>query len=189
MKERPILFSGPMVRALLSGGKTQTRRLIKPQPAYINSINLPQQEDNNLIRCQYGQPGDRLWVRETWMDLYGTGVEVRTGDSSRYAYRADTPAGSYGDEQRKLYGLKWRPSIYMPRAVSRITLDVVSVHVQRLQDISETDALEEGIQHSTLNDPRVEYRWLMESINGADAWDGNPWVWVIEFKRVEVGAA
>nr|WP_238947819.1 hypothetical protein [Caldimonas brevitalea] len=135
--------------------------------------------------CPYGVTGQRLWVRETWMDLGCVRIERQTGDLSRYAYAADTPPGSYGDECRKDYGLKWRPSIHMPRAASRITLEVRGVRVERLQDISAEDALAEGIEHSTMNDPRVEYRWLWEQINGACSWDANPWVWVVQFNRAE----
>ena len=199
MKERPILFSAPMVRAILSGQKTQTRRAAKPvrHPDLGNTYDpgalVLEHEPQHVIdrACPYGQPGDRLWVRETWMDLSGTGVEPITGSRSRYAYRADTPAGSYGDETRKEYGLKWRPSIFMPRGASRILLEIVSVRVERLNDISEADLEAEGIQE--LIDAGVDhdgtpldtYRVLWESINGANSWDKNPWVWVVEFKRIE----
>lgn len=232
MKERPILFSAPMVRAILAGTKTQTRRI-----APISDLNIKPHSDDlvtwgvsftkplkgvlgshsggrfsdlqarSIIASQfnpYGQPGEKLWVRETWMDLLGTGIERKTGDHGRYAYAADTPPGSYGDDQRKAYGLKWRPSIHMPRAASRITLEVTDVRVERLQDISEADAAAEGItpypghhgrwlsEHRPgLNYPSAiaAYRDLWESINGPSSWDANPWVWVVEVKRVKGGAA
>ena len=210
MKERPILFSAPMLRAILAGQKTQARRTVKPQPEWSEpatawtfcedghsgqgwyAYNDDYPEEGALFyHCPCGQPGDRLWVRETWMDLYGTGIEPITGSRSRYAYRADVPSGSYGDETRKEYGLKWRPSIFMPRGASRILLEIVSVRVERLNDISEADLEAEGIQE--LIDAGVDhdgtpldtYRVLWESINGANSWDKNPWVWVVEFKRIE----
>ena len=225
MKERPILFSAPMVRAILDGTKTQTRRVCKSQP-YGNGFHFDGHEllchndylppsamlmdvrrggvsytTSNLEgwegECPYGQPGDRLWVRETWMDLRGTGVEHRPTPASglqRYAYAADTPRGSYGDEARKEYGLKWRPSIHMPRAVSRINLEVTGVRVERLQDISETDAQAEGCALECMTPTGDDsgsaiygsggYLALWEQINGAGSWDANPWVWVVEFKPV-----
>lgn len=216
MTERPILFSAPMVRALLAGTKTQTRRVLKPQPpadtytvgtyhhpdprprfwAWTNSPTRP--ECANLSDwcrpCPYGQRGDRLWVRETFMDLRGTGVEHRPdprGPLQRYAYQADTPPGSFGDEARKEYGLKWKPSIHMPRAACRILLEIVSVRVERLQAISDADleceglqeTIDAGIDHDGY--PRDAWRALWSSINGADSWAADPWVWVVEFRRVQ----
>lgn len=222
MAERPMLMSAPMVRAILAGTKTQTRRVVKPQPlgdkprsAWFEPgvmgwapPEIPSQAWHR-VRCPYGQPGDRLWVRETFMDLQGTGVEHRdsAGNRQRYAYAADTRPGSYGDECRKDYGLKWRPSIHMPRTASRILLEVTAVRVERLQDISESDAMAEGIttiwpdgprddggpnhytvdvDHGHLNGSTAAtvYRMLWEWINGEGSWDANPWVWVVEFKRV-----
>lgn len=206
MKERPILFSAPMVRALLDGSKTQTRRACKPQPPKMfcsgdvaaitngtrwafsrmpDRIAHPPGLEPGIL-CPYGQPGDRLWVRENFMDLQGTGVEHRpdpNGPLHRYAYRADTPPGSHGDEARKEYRLKWKPSIHMPRNACRITLEVTGVRVERLRDISETDALAEGIDQDTCA-PVAVYRDLWESINGYASWDLNPWVWAVEFKKV-----
>lgn len=220
MKERPILFSAPMVRAILAGTKTQTRRALRDQPCmlpYFNRGHLSirvrgavyQAFSPNFppVRCPYGQPGDRLWVRETWLDLQGTGVEYRDRDGrlQRCAYGADTPPGSHGDEARKDYGLKWRPSIHMPRWANRITLEITGVRVERLQDISEADAISEGIESAYESwrdyrtDPAVNfpcadspissYQTLWESINGTGSWDANPWVWVLEFKRIERSAA
>lgn len=210
MKERPILFSAPMVRAILAGDKTQTRRVVKPQPHYDRQFSNDGMVLHNkkgdqttsihtpliACHCPYGMPGDRLWVRETWMDLSETGIEPITGSRSRYAYRADTPAGSYGDETRKEYGLKWRPSIFMPRSACRILLEVVSVRVERLNDISEVDSLAEGsrewaseqdtpVRDIPAGETHLVYRQLWESINGAGSWDADPWVWVVEFKQIE----
>ena len=228
MKERPILFSAPMVRAILDGTKTQTRRVVKPQPpavfcegdvaAITNGTHwtiskLPDRkvwhpDPHPGILCPYGQPGDRLWVRETFADLHGTGIEHRpdpAGPLKRYAFAADHPPGSHGDEARKEFGVKWKPSIHMPRAASRITLEITGVRVERLQDISEADAIAEGIKrvggptsctpwkNCGLNpgDPHVmncaspinSYATLWESINGPDGWAANPWVWVIEWEK------
>lgn len=177
-KERPILFSGPMVRAILEGRKTQTRRIVKPQPV---------ETEWRKIACPYGQPGDRLWVRETFATGYG-GV----------FYRA-----SEGDKCKVISGaiVPWKPSIYMPRKLSRLTLEVVRVRVERLQDITDYDCAEEGCCDRTPlqdNEPagkfirerqhssavRLRYECLWESINGKGSWDANPWVWVVEFKKV-----
>lgn len=205
MKERPILFSGAMVRALLAGTKTQTRRVAKPVKhpdlgnLYSPGALVLEHEPQHVIdrACPYGQPGDRLWVRETWMNLRGTGLEVVTGSRELYAYGADTPRGSYGDDQRKCFGLKWRPSIHMPRAASRITLEITGVRVERLQEISMADALAEGVNvhHDHHEKPRTSiyspvqaYRDLWEQINGEGSWEANPWVWAVEFKRLETPA-
>jgi hypothetical protein len=233
MRERPILFNPPMIRAVLDGRKTQTRRVVKPElpPEALAPVcesgwwmwqrfNAERRHFDGKTtdklwdqRCPYGQPGDRLWVRETWMDLIGTGIERSTGDRGRYAYAADTPPGSYGDEARKGYGLKWRPSIHMPRWASRITLEITGVRVERLRDISPYDAIAEGLRGITKDGSLVKYGipdkdglpgtddtgwpwylWrispvdayqkLWESINGPGSWALNPWVWVIEFRRM-----
>lgn len=203
-RERPILFSGAMVRAILEGRKTQTRRVVKSNTA-IAAIGsgddwhrqkahpamgtpwLVLLDDDGMafsLRCPYGKPGDRLWVRETWMDLLGTGIERTTGDHSRYAYRADTLAGSYGDEARKDYGLKWRPSIHMPRWASRVTLGITGVRVERLWEISLDDVQSEGCPFPPQTGDAADwYRQLWEQINGLGSWNANPWVWVIEFKK------
>lgn len=217
MRERPILFSGPMVRAILAGTKTQTRRAFKVQPpASTVTIDLWHHPDprphfwacdgGSLLDwaypCPYGQPGDRLWVRESFMDLQGTGVEHYDSDRrrQRYAFAADCPAGSYSDEARKDYGLKWKPSIHMPRAACRIVLEIERIRVERLQAINEMDARAEGaayhdgrsVGHSGWRhdlgdvhaDARSAFARLWNDINGAGAWDANPWVWVVEFRRV-----
>lgn len=227
MKERPILFSGAMVRALLNGSKTQTRRVVKPKhppdshwmvETRGNSHALTHWDNDtaetSLISCPYGQPGERLWVRETW---YCDDYRVQRGpylkptdmdldearDDGTLIYRASSGDRPYEAEQPV-----WRPAIHMPRWASRITLEITSVRVERLQDISEADALAEGIVEcpipaddegprrigyvvgpddgkSGLSVTAVEaYRNLWESINGPGSWDANPWVWVVEFRRV-----
>lgn len=233
-KERPINFSAPMVRALLSGEKTQTRRVVKQQPPHGHFFHgvcicsthrddegkavwaadesSPFLRNTHRVRSHYGQPGDRLWVRETFMDLQGTGVEHSPGPRGplrRYAYQADTPPGSRGDEARKEYGLKWKPSINMPRAASRIILEVTDVRVERLNDISESDCWAEGIEEvmydfddaaqidmanrlgCCIEDVKPLYALWWEREQGKGSWDANPWVWVVEHKRIaqEEGAA
>ncbi len=219
VKERPILFSAPMVRAILEGRKTVTRRAISPK--LVNRFDEPRGpadvasgypfvecEDGycpatNL--CPYGQTGDRLWVRETW---YCDHFEVQKGpylqpvdmhdlDQSRedgeLVYAADGLA-PYEQEQPT-----WKPSIHMPRWVSRILLEITDARVERLQDISEEQAKAEGVRlytdHSELGDwwhvegietysadPRKSFELLWNSVGGD--WNANPWVWVVEFKRV-----
>ncbi|WP_248769121.1 hypothetical protein [Pseudomonas sp. MWU12-2345] len=170
IKERPILFSGPMVRVILEGRKTVTRRVVKPlqQPELMDDgswfavaqshrrygfgVSGPDAQScaNALAAsqcCPYGKPCDRLWVRETFIDLLGTGVEHRPdpdGPLQRYAYAADYRPGSHSDEARKDFGLKHRPSIHMPRAASRILLEITDVRVERLQDITDDQAEAEG---------------------------------------------
>lgn len=202
MKERPILFSGPMVRALLAGTKTQTRRVVKPQPTHFNPAGVPRLAkpvgSSKVIQCPYGQHGDRLWVRETWQtfergyNVYKA-IPTRRPSDSCVLYAADDVDGDLG----------WRPSIHMPRWASRITLEITSVRVERLQDISEADAIAEGIERkedgigwkrgpisgdvpntaTRTGFPGLAYQSLWEQINGPGSWDANPWVWVIEFRR------
>ena len=203
MKERPILFSGPMVRALLDGSKTQTRRVMKPQLVYgtvaglFNSWYLPSGQGGGTLypngkekilgTCPYGQPGDRLWVRESFCKIIGqSGGWIETDYQATY-----THGFRLGDS----LGLKkrWTPSIHMPRAASRITLEITSVRVERLQDISEADAQAEGVTDdgSLVTDldgkdrggTIAAYATLWEVINGVGSWDDNPWVWVVSFKR------
>ena len=212
MKERPIIFSAPMVRAILEGRKTQTRRVVKPQGSILTDrmarslgVQPPPVQNSPVIPCPYGQPGDRLWVRETFS--YWLRNSDRLPDESDYEapwYRAD--ADAYGLLGRDEYGpvyaeqLLWKPSIYMPRTASRILLEVVSVRVERLQEISEDDCLAEGIaqivreslpgfqqcgEYDVIDiDPAAEYLELWESINGHGSWHANPWVWVVEFKVI-----
>jgi hypothetical protein len=206
MKERPILFSGEMVRAILEGRKTMTRRVVK-DPICTNKEIYG--EDGGLTwygnfglrkPCKFGAVGDRLWVKETF---------CQPTFEEKCFYRADMPihidrkeSGLNEDIDFVDSDFKWKPSIFMPRWASRITLEIVSVRVERLQDITEKDAKEEGIKQVTcgLDETCFEYarnenaystakqafEALWKKINGAESWVANPWVWVIEFKKVEV---
>lgn len=190
MKDRQILFSGPMVRALLAGTKTQTRRVAKPQPVYDGRFaggwKLKGKKGHEAAACSpliaelcpHGQPGDLLWVRESFAHIYRDNSFPERRSFEDVAYMADghgIDIGAYGS---------WKPSIHMPRWASRITLEITSVRVERLQDISEADARAEGAsQHP--DGPWHAYRSLWTLINGADSWEANPWVWVIEFKRID----
>ncbi len=180
MKERPILFSGPMVQAILSGKKTQTRRVVKQKhlPFLANIVGGFLDGKWNQRPLPYGQPGDRLWVRETW---------AQDDEDGTIIYRAeDNEAVKAWDQARHESGLSkynWRPSIFMPRLASRLTLEVVSVRVERLQDISEEDAIAEGTL-APFGGWVGGYQLLWESINGPGSWDENPWVWVIDFNVV-----
>lgn len=235
MKERPILFSGPMVRALLDGSKTQTRRIAKLphnnplgtwEPTTFGGPDggrtaggetLPLQggiwhtRTGDSLMCPHGQPGDRLWVRETFClesnsmtdddggPPHNDGRPVkRFGDEDCYwsqpHYKASDPEPELWYEDMDGPGCRWTPSIHMPRWVSRITLEVTGVRVERLQDISVADAIAEGIEvEPRPGEPRGMlhghpvplYQWLWNTLN-ADrgyGWDINPWVWVVEFKR------
>lgn len=223
MRERPILFAEPMVRAILSGQKMVTRRAIKPQPkvteaylreheAWVEGLTLSDHVNNAWqsgfidVACPYGEPGDRLWVRESWWqagDWQSTYPEDDTGawfGSKRIAYSADStppnepnrhyPAGlrngAYSAaEPNKIW--RHRPSIHMPRWASRILLEITAVRVERVQDISDEQALAEGVDQTNTSIPgyaRQRFQDLWESINGTGSWDANPWVWVVEFKRI-----
>jgi len=232
MKERPILFSGAMVRALLDGSKTQTRRVVTPaanqqwlQPETlnqsprakpclirgeqwaqfahplagqtINGIKHDEWSPLTCIRSPYGQPGDRLWVRENFYRVDSKGETEVLGrmvpcDKQTISFVADnleTPPG------------RQYPSIHMPRWASRINLEITGVRVERLQDISDQDARAEGIDAcdgistteaildlaKRMGAPKenvLRYATLWESINGAGSWEANPWVWAIEFRRI-----
>lgn len=195
-KDRPILFSGPMVRAILDGTKTQTRRAVKPQPqgndlqictsaydwqtcedGYLHGLVAGDHGYDALsFCCPYGIPGERLWVRETWAH-WSDGLGP-VDESSHILYRADT---ARPDPKR------WRPSIFMHRADSRILLEITDVRVQRLQEISEEDARAEGVSgpFDDLFTPRLRFERLWEAINGADSWEANPWVWAVTFQRLQ----
>jgi hypothetical protein len=203
---KPILFSGPMVRAILYGErerrrKTQTRRIVKPQPtrlsadAYADRYNKGRQFNfwasrgtvKNLCGdvvggkglSPYGDVGDTLWVRESVCEM---DTDHRP---PRWTYKANQPTGSDGkpdadsERCRKEYGYKWKSSIHMPKAACRIFLHVTDVRVQRVQEISEADARAEGFEK------REHFIRLWDEINGAGSFDANPWVWVISFKRAE----
>lgn len=230
MKERPILFSAPMVRAILEGRKTQTRRILKHQPPddsyrlYVNVCSTDPKVEGKLHWIKEGaepgtvadggqphftrpfQPGMRLRVRETWRGL--------PDHDDAFEYRADWSAE---DERKYTKILPWKPSIFMPRRASRITLEVTEVRVERLQEITNSDAREEGPpsasphrhgpegivkewpgeiipdpyahRHQTgINDCWIcAYRMIWQEINGPGSWDLNPWVFAVSFRRIEGG--
>ena len=178
MKERPILMNTENVKAILADRKSQTRRVIKPQPELRVSDEQYKANMTKLIYlCPYGQVGDRLWVRETFCEHTTGGV----------IYRAD---------EKPLEGIysyhTWRPSIHMPRWASRITLEITEVRVERVQEITEEDAKTEGVNEISLIDRDGYYSSfadLWDSINAKRGygWDTNPWVWVISFDKVKDG--
>lgn len=204
MKERGIIFNAEMVRAILDGRKTQTRRVMNNQPCTLSGETISVQQDDFNFRwvgdlhndtsgwfpCPLGKIGDRLWVRETWRkfdfsDKCGCS-EYPCGcpENGAIMYRATQDDGES----------KWRPSIHMPRRYSRITLEITDVRVERLQSISEADAKAEGFDNSQsdaansigwFEKPIRAFRRIWENIYGDDGWNNNHWVWVIEFKKVE----
>lgn len=197
MNEKPIIFSGEMVRAILDGRKTQTRRVIKPQPESYRGSTVP---EGLLVYTPYRpKPGDRLWVREKFAVVHGVSELPNDEDVLIYGADANDAVGIID------FVKAWRPSIFMPRVYSRITLEIVSVRVERLQDIDDNDAVSEGIRdvchcgdyvdehgyssgHSAvpmLGWATENFSGLWDSINGKRyPWELNPWVWVVEFKRV-----
>jgi hypothetical protein len=208
MKERPILFSAPMVRAILAGTKTQTRRAIKLTDSKgrwdekgfyavtagtIEKMPWSCTSISRHVGCPYGEPGDRLWVRETFAIVPRTAY--RCSEGVQQTLRPDDPyehdAAIYREGwTRSRGGFRWRPSIHMPRWASRITLEVTGVRVERLRDISEDDARAEGSPWAACGAPqdgshKAGFAQLWESINGPGSWVANPWVWVVEFKRLE----
>lgn len=226
VKERPILFSAPMVRAILEGRKTVTRRAVKGFQIPTEDTAIPigdrqrwsaigqrdprygfcvfgsteaecAKELEEYAPCRYGRRGDRLWVRETF------GLQVRHyggGAGEHIVYRATNPHAIYcKSAEGQEYPVKWKPSIHMPRHSSRILLEITGVRVERLQDISEEQAKAEGVRlytdHAEVGDwwhvegietysadPRKSFELLWSSVGGD--WQANPWVWVVEFKRV-----
>lgn len=211
MKERPVIFNGEMVRAILDGRKTQTRRALnwKRQPY----TEMAERDDGSLwpwaedgerggdiwFSCPFGEVGDRLWVRETFAAFDadwkhpGKPHDLREGPWQNVVYPASVA---------KIPDGTCRPSIHMPRWASRITLEITAVRVERLNDISESDAKSEGVKPAgdmlpdypdTFLTPngdfataKVAFQRLWQSIYGEESWGDNPWVWVIEFRRLEV---
>ncbi|HAF4754054.1 TPA: morphogenetic protein [Salmonella enterica] len=212
MKERGMIFNGEMVRAILDGRKTQTRRIVSER--HLNLIDLGSQigecyplecgidhaNSQSYYRehCPFGKPGDRIWVRETYQGpLFDyEHMESYLEDSSKFekpdfcVYRADgKPAPEFYDADDNLH-CGWRPSIHMPRWASRLLLEIASVRVERLRSMSQDDARAEGvIAASGPMEAGLAFRELWESIYGEESWKANPWVWVIEFKRIESGEA
>ncbi len=208
MRDKPILYSTSMVQALLTGKKTQTRRLIKPQPVHgasrllhtiestdsrrngecrwavmKDSVTIDDRYTSSPFRCPYGKPGDLLYVRET--------LECANGEA--IGYPAD---GRWLPNDPWMWRRKTLPSIHMPKWLSRLTLEITNIRAERLQDISEEDAVQEGIymcdsgyfwwdsntQKSCYRTAKSAYQGLWELINGKDSWKDNPWVWVVKFK-------
>ena len=215
MKERGMIFNGEMVRALLSGRKTQTRRPIKWKQTRFTEIGeredgskWPWSEDAEHAcdfwhPCPFGAVGDRIWVRETFCTVDDTqyGGEKWVDYRATPKFEASHPAG-WDCAPNDAEALKWRPSIHMPRWASRILLEITNVRVERLNAISQEDAQAEGMDltgwRPTYSDPDSggevmtpydNFAELWSSIYGEEIWQANPWVWVIEFKRVEGGAA
>ncbi|WP_148716842.1 hypothetical protein [Chitinolyticbacter meiyuanensis] len=239
MKERPILMSAPMVLAILAGTKKQTRRTVKPQPYQseyepallhyddvlkapwvgTDGVKVPKGTHYHATtttegfakRCPYGQPGDRLWVRESlqydseYGHLYAAGGQH--GQTVYLCSLFDDEDAQTGYSYDGLLPERSVPSIHLPRRYSRLLLEITAVRVERLQSISEADAVAEGIERANdffncpcwksytkgeeqavvfPDDPIGSYHSLWESINGPDSWAANPWVWVVEFKRLEV---
>jgi hypothetical protein len=204
VKERPILFNAAMVRALLEGRKTQTRRVVKDGMASGYSIDFQKTQafqDKHAPYCPYGQPGDRIWVRETWRtDATLDSKAPRTFCGWPVKYEADSMVLRHGAHFGKTDG-KTRVSIHMPRWASRILLEIVNVRVERLRDISEAAVLAEGVKRDSAGGHFIDgtdvryaaavgapasdaFSALWDGINGAGSWEANPWVWVVEFKRV-----
>jgi hypothetical protein len=242
MKDKPILFSGPMVRAILDGRKTMTRRTVKPQPPAGSKVWRGQDglwrwatnqsdtpiawdgtPDTGLIPCPYGPVGRRLWVKETWSPDHRAFYP-----HFPVVYRVDNPIHDseieggkvYSPEAKEWFQFRWRPSIHMPRWASRITLEVTGVRCERVQEISEEDAECEGCpecpdcqgvnwsrwgrgaRDDALSNAAGGMPWstcfgacegksakewfaeLWQSINGPGSWEANPWVWVVEFRRL-----
>jgi hypothetical protein len=222
VRERPILFSGPMVRAILDDRKTKTRRVMQNQP-FSNTIGWRREGDpsSDLVcwtdylppsatmlhvgrgpnryttsleeeggsfehLCPYGGVGDRLWVRETF--------GIMADKYHRIAFAADFGHNACGVHVGAIEGKRWRPSIHMPRHASRITLEITGVRVERLQEITNEDAEAEGVSEyarvalSTDNEdsPRDRFRYLWDGLNAQRgfAWEKDPYVWVISFRKV-----
>ena len=197
VKERGMIFNDEMVRAILGGNKTQTRRIVE-EKFYGRAVAA----ELLAKHCPYGQPGDRIWVRETYR-VHGKATDVAT-----LVYRASV-RNSWTEQTHRVpvevcnkpVSEKWTPSIHMPRWASRILLEITNVRVERLNNISECDARDEGVPPagSLLPDhpgtfltpkgdfamAKVAFQRLWESIYGEESWNANPWVWVIEFKRIQ----
>ncbi|NYU11329.1 hypothetical protein A8O28_18875 [Enterobacteriaceae bacterium CCUG 67584] len=206
--ERGMIFNGEMVRAILDGRKTQTRRVMKDQPVLNGNFyevfgaawskgmtSIPAVPGHSLsTRCPYGVVGDRIWVRETW-------AEAGAGAPDLKLYRSNYPAHvpSHYENVPPAEDIRWTPSIHMPRWASRILLEITDVRVERLNSISEGDACAEGVEFDCMHcdgpfggcdctqpDSAEEaFATLWKSIYGKESWQANPWVWVIEFKRIE----
>lgn len=213
VKERPILFNTEMVKAVLEGRKTQTRRVIKMRDGSLaEDEDISTWEDGGLdkvmdftinypywkeLKCPYGKPGYRLWVRETYVPNY---FDINQEYGNNNGYKADWTASAAEVCKEP----KWKPSIFMPRHASRILLEITDIRVERVQDITESEAIAEGVEllnNSPFNQWKSykekgrfhlhawqSFQSLWNSINEKRGfgWDVNPWVWVVEFKRIEM---
>ena len=238
MKEKPILLNADMVRAVLDGRKTQTRRIMRVQPSTdFHPMNMALETDftarwytpgvvdkdgylqpgkNQVFGvagehegyiCPFGAVGDRLWVREAFATLEPGSYEPATPREGYAQVVRYAASDRLANSNRDVRGFNWRPSIHMPRWASRITLEITGIRVERLNSISEEDSASEGVgsavwfaakgvpeekwtslgEHGAYRASHINsFASLWESIYGADSWQANPWVWVIEFKRVEV---
>lgn len=227
MKERPIIFNTTMVKAIIEGRKTQSRRLVKPQPKpfggsaggywwrcnYVQSMVRVEEELQNPCELYegfidevnpFGKKGDRLWVRETF------GMKIRNIGGTpheSYVYKADKPnAIACYDCNGVSYPVRWKPSIHMPRSAARILLEITKIRIERINQISSQDAVQEGLRKlpasgryvvnqgdqyfgAASSNPCEVFKWLWESIYGSNSWDLNPWVWVVEFNVIQGGEA
>ena len=220
---RPIIFSGPMIRALLDGRKQQTRRIMKPQPVCDgrwwqwkgcswgdDNIPVGPGQYSPMDFCPYGDPGDLLWVRETFITGQTLEENDKLANDERIWLRADGVLTDWlGDDGYRTENIPWKPSIHMPRRASRLTLELTGVRVERLNDISEADALAQGVVHdrtasySRFHVPGVEhpakdfpelsrtnaremYAALWDCLHGSGEWLGNPWVWALQFRVHQV---
>lgn len=198
MTEHPILFSAPMIRAILDGRKTQTRRVVKFNASHRVQLKHHQwhiEDPLAILACPYGKVGDRLWVRETWCAAYQDGAwgTLFRADETFALGKQNHPKGPYYHAKEFGTHIHWRPSIFMPRWASRITLEITDVRVQRVQEIGTNDCYEEGIERPSgpilgsercgYDNARNDYRRLWDSINAKRgfAWSVNPWIWAITF--------
>ena len=196
MKHIPILFSTPMVQAILEGRKTMTRRKVKLQPGEGEYYQLMEDGEFAYIsvggmsgpyKCPYGQPGDILWVRETWQHTKNLGINPED-ENSGYIYKCSENGQEWANNTENWV---WKPSLFMKKEACRIFLKVTGVKVERLQDISTLDAIKEGVNPCTLNSQTGNYSFeygfqkIWKEINGQKSWNDNPWVWCISFERIE----
>ncbi|HID6520224.1 morphogenetic protein [Klebsiella aerogenes] len=201
MKERGMIFNAEMVRAILDGRKIQTRRPVK-LPLHDKNLGCElagnelagELSAGNYLNSAFGKPGDRIWVRETFR------VHSRATDVATLVYKASV-RNSWTEQTHRVpvsvcnkpaTPEKWTPSLHMPRWASRILLEITDVRVERLKSISDGDAMHEGCSTADMKSGDCVadvFARLWASIYGAESWKANPWVWVIEFKRIEGGAA
>jgi hypothetical protein len=204
MKSKPILFSTPMVQAILEGRKTQTRRIVKKQFLNGDEPRFSTRNSESTGVCPFGKIGDVLWVKETSCFVLLEHAHILlegASDKNRMMFKASIHEDWMKFAKEK-FNYKWIPSLFMPKDAARIWLKITNIRVERLNDISDEDAKNEGIklsEHSSENVdiwyryddvsytflPQTSFRTLWESINGKDSWNNNPWVWVIEFERIE----